>query len=54
MALIIGLVIFAVGFFCLTGKNGVKTLASIYAMVIGLLPLGLFVLLTALILSIIF
>lgn len=46
--------IFLVGMFCLLGKGGVKTLASIYGMVIGLIPLGIFVLIVALILSLLF
>ena len=46
--------IFLVGMVCLLGKGGVKTLASIYGMVIGLIPLGIFVLIVALILSLLF
>ena len=46
--------VFLIGMGCLLGKGGVKTLASIYGMVIGLIPLGIFALIVALILSLLF
>ena len=52
--LILSAVLFVGGIVCLLGKNGVKTVASIYAIVISLLPLGLVILIIGCLLSLIF